>query len=150
MSFLGCSRKPWVPSTCASDLRKLLSVPLRSQGHCGVIFLSREGRDLGVAFQAPPGSQASFHGEAKDSALLSSRDAGLLEPPERPQGSPASSSVWREDPGLLSRPCRTERRGILWRWRGPSGLRWVWRNGRGPHLEGRQELSVKELTYSSN
>ena len=33
-------------------------------------------------------------------------DAGLLEPPERPQGSPASSSVWREDPGLLSRPYR--------------------------------------------
>ena len=39
----------------------------------------------GVAFQAPPGSQASSRGEAKDSALLSSRDAGLLEPPERPQ-----------------------------------------------------------------
>ena len=32
-------------------------------------------------------SQASSRGEAKDSALLSSRDAGLLEPPERPQGS---------------------------------------------------------------
>ena len=30
-------------------------------------------------------------GEAKDSALLSSRDVGLLEPPERRQGSPASS-----------------------------------------------------------
>ena len=28
------------------------------------------------------------------------KDAGLLEPPERPQGSPATSSVWREDPGL--------------------------------------------------
>ena len=41
-----------------------------------------------------PGSQASSRGEAKDSALLSSRDAALLEPPERPQGSPASSSVW--------------------------------------------------------
>ena len=51
--------------------------------------------------------QASSRGEAKDSALLSSRVAGLLEPPERPQGSPASSSVWREDPGLLSRPCRS-------------------------------------------
>ena len=23
---------------------------------------------------------------------------------------------------------QSERRGILWRWRGPSGLRWVWRN----------------------
>ena len=33
-----------------------------------------------------PGSQALSGGEAKDSALLSSRDAGLLEPPERPQG----------------------------------------------------------------
>ena len=31
----------------------------------------RKGRDLGVAFQAPPGSQASSRGEAKDSALLS-------------------------------------------------------------------------------
>ena len=47
-------------------------------------FNTREGRDLGVAFQAPPGSQASSRGEPKDSALLSSRDAGLLEPPERP------------------------------------------------------------------
>ena len=36
----------------------------------------------GVAFQAPPGSQASARGEAKDSARLSSRDAGLLEPPK--------------------------------------------------------------------
>ena len=65
------------------------------------MFLSRGDRDLGVAFQAPPGSQASSRGEAKDSALLSSRDAALLEPPERPQGSPASSSVWREDPVTL-------------------------------------------------
>ena len=34
------------------------------------------------AFQAPPGSQASSRGETKDSALLSSRDAGILEPPK--------------------------------------------------------------------
>ena len=32
--------------------------------------------------------------------------------PERPQGSPASSSVWREDPGLLSRPCTRLPRGV--------------------------------------
>ena len=29
-------RKPWVPSTCAGDLRELLRVPLRSQGYCEV------------------------------------------------------------------------------------------------------------------
>ena len=45
------------------------------------MFLSREGRDLGVAFQDPPGCQASSRGEAKDSAVLPSRDADLLEPP---------------------------------------------------------------------
>ena len=36
---------------------------------------------------------AAVHGVTK---RRSSRDAGLLEPPERPQGSPASSSVWRD------------------------------------------------------
>ena len=61
------------------------------------------------SFQAPSGSQASSRGEAKDSALLSSGNADLLEPTEWPQGSPASSSVWREDPGFLSRPCRKRR-----------------------------------------
>ena len=73
------------------------------------MFLSREGRDLGAAFQTPLGSQASSGGEAKDSALLSRRDADLLEPTEWPKGSQASSSVWREDPGLLSRPRRKRR-----------------------------------------
>ena len=43
------------------------------------------------------------------SHLILCHPAALLEPPERPQGSPASSSVWREDPGLLSRPCRKRR-----------------------------------------
>ena len=36
MVFLELPKKPWVPSTCAGDLRELLRVPLRSQGHCGV------------------------------------------------------------------------------------------------------------------
>ena len=58
--------------------------------------------------------------EAKESALLSSRDVYLLEPTEWPQGSQASSSVWRQDSGLLSRPCRKRRPssrddgGVLW------------------------------------
>ena len=60
-SFSGCGRKPWVPSTCASDIKELLRVLMRSRGYCGV------GRGL-------------------------------------------------------------------------SGLHWVWCNGRGPHLELRQEL----------
>ena len=68
-----------------------------------------EGRDLGVAFQTPTGSQASSRGEAKDSALLSSHDADLLEPTECPKQGQASSSVWREDSGLLSRSCRKRR-----------------------------------------
>ena len=50
------------------------------------MLLSREGRDLGVAFQDPPGCQASSRGEAKDSAVLSSRDADLLEPPSGVNG----------------------------------------------------------------
>ena len=45
----------------------------------------------------PPGSQASPREEAKDSTLLPSRDADILVPPVWPQGSPASSSLLRED-----------------------------------------------------
>ena len=35
-SFSRCSRKPWVPSTCDSDLRELLMVPMGSHEYCGV------------------------------------------------------------------------------------------------------------------
>ena len=35
-SFSSCSRKPWVPSTCACDLRELLRVPMGNQEYCGV------------------------------------------------------------------------------------------------------------------
>ena len=58
--------------------------------------------------------------EAKDSALLSSRDGHLLEPTLWPKGSQASCEVWREDLGLLSRPYRKrwpssrDDGGILW------------------------------------
>ena len=85
------------------------------------MFLSRGHRDLGVAFQTLPGSQASYRGEAKDSALLSSRDGYLLEPTEWPTGSQASCGVWREDSGLLSRPCRKRRPSS----RDDGGVSWV-------------------------
>ena len=84
------------------------------------MFLSKGHRDLRFAFQTHPGSQASCRREAKDSALLSSRDGHLLEPTLWPKGSQASCEVWREDLGLLSRPCRKrwpssrDDGGILW------------------------------------
>ena len=74
-----------------------------------------------MAFQTPPGSQASPRGQAKDAALLSSRDADLLEPSEWPQGSQASSSVWREASGLLYRPGRKRRPSS----RDDGGVSWV-------------------------
>ena len=78
----------------------------KSQTRLSDFTFTREGRDLGVVFQAPPGSQASSRGEAKDSAVLLSHDADLLEPSEWPKGSQASCGVWRQDSGWLSRPCR--------------------------------------------
>ena len=33
-SFLGCIRKPWLPSICEGDLRELLIVPIGSQEDC--------------------------------------------------------------------------------------------------------------------
>ena len=73
------------------------------------MFLSRGDWDLGVAFQTHPGSQASSRVEAKNSALVSSRDGYLLEPTEWPKGSQASCGFWREDLGWLSSPCRKQR-----------------------------------------
>ena len=63
--------------------------PRVSRNFCGRIkgvkyrFALKDGTwDFpGDARNFGPGSQASSRGEAKDSALLSSRDAGLLEPP---------------------------------------------------------------------
>ena len=85
------------------------------------MFVSRGDRDLGVAFLMHPGSQSLSRGEAKDSALLSSCDVYLLEPTEWSKGSQASSSVWREDSVLLSRPCRKRRPTS----RDDGGVSWV-------------------------
>ena len=70
------------------------------------MFLCWGESDLSIAFSTHLGSQASSRGEAKDTALLSSCDGHLLEPTLWPKGSQASFEVWREDLGLLSRPCR--------------------------------------------
>ena len=85
------------------------------------MFVSRGDRDLGVAFLMHPGSQSLSRGEAKDSALLSSCDGYLLEPTEWPKGSEASCGVWREDSGLLSRPCRKRKPSS----RDEGGISWV-------------------------
>ena len=73
---------PIFPSSCEGKLGVALESlqgprDLTTAWFRDLLFLSREGRDLKVAFHAPPGSQASSRGEAKDSALLLSRDAGL-------------------------------------------------------------------------
>ena len=36
-SFSNCGRNPWIPSTCAGDLRELLRVPMGSQEYCAVL-----------------------------------------------------------------------------------------------------------------
>ena len=52
---------------------------------------------LGKYRQPPaPGSQASSRGEAKDTALLSSRDGYILELTVWPKMSQASCGVWRD------------------------------------------------------
>ena len=74
--------------------------------------LSRSGGEKGLRGSGAGTLGVPLGGTRRVGGLLvlSSRDAGLLEPPERPQGSPASSSVWREDPGLLSRPQPLDKR----------------------------------------
>ena len=63
------------------------------------MFVPRGDRDLGVAYKTHPGNQASSRGEAKNSAVLLSRNGYLLEPTVCPKGSQASCGVWIEDSG---------------------------------------------------
>ena len=65
--FSICSRRPWVPSTCAGDLRELLKVPMKSQGYCGVGWgllgtLDQEGRTDSV--KVLPGTSVFLSSES--------------------------------------------------------------------------------------
>ena len=71
---------------CSFRVRPVCRGILRLHQGCQVPFrTSRQNVGLGVAFQAPPGSQASSRGEAKDSALLSSRRAAGRSRSPRPE-----------------------------------------------------------------
>ena len=85
------------------------------------MFLCWGEIDLSIAFSTHPGSQASSRGEAKDTALLSSRDGYILELTVWPKMSQASCGVWREDSGLLSRPYSKRRPSSREDW----GVSWV-------------------------
>ena len=69
-------------------------------------------RNLGVAFQTHPGSQASSPMEAKLRSPTESRRL-CLGAPECPEGSQASCGVCGEDSGWLFRPCRRRRPSSL-------------------------------------
>ena len=65
------------------------------------------------------GYQLGYQGVSEGSTVAKSSSlAGL------------TSSILRQDLQTARSQGASERRGILWRWRGPSGLRWVWRNAR--------------------
>ena len=76
--------------------------------------------------QSPPETPEELcrqeaRGEAKDTALLSSRDGYILELTAWPKMSQASCGVWREDSGLLSRPYSKRRPSSREDW----GVSWV-------------------------
>ena len=45
---------------------------------------------------------------------------------------------------------RLFRRGILWRWRGPSGLRWVWRNAQVALMVKNPPASLRDAGYAGS
>ena len=69
-------------------------------------FLTRYNGKLSETLVLCQGSQVSMHVGRGTASLLSSHDGHLLEPTLWPKGCQASCEVWREDLGLLSRPCR--------------------------------------------
>ena len=84
-SFSGCGRIPCVPSTCASDLRELLRVPLRSQGHCGFgrglsllncVWCNRRGPHL--EWRQEPQGSSPFLTRVADTCRVWTRESRLV------------------------------------------------------------------------
>ena len=79
-----CSPKPWVPATCAGDLRELLRVPLRNQGYCGV---GRGLSGLHWVWSNGRGPRLQLRQEPQGSSQFQSPIAGSLQSWDR-RGSP--------------------------------------------------------------
>ena len=61
-----------IATPCIAARQASLSITNSRSSLKLIIFLSREGRDLGVAFQAPPGSQASSRGQSIGASVSAS------------------------------------------------------------------------------
>ena len=105
-SFSGCGREPWVPLICVGDLRQLLRVPLRSQGHCGFgrglsllnwVWCNRRGPHLEWR-QEPQGSSPFLTRVAE---YLPSMDKRVMPRLLWRNGSPLSLRVVHGVTGLL-------------------------------------------------
>ena len=96
MSFLSCGRKPWVPSTCVSELRELLKC-LRKPG----IPWSGEG-PLETPLGLVQWKRASSWVEVGNSAFLSISDFDCRVSAELEQESQASSCVEEWNSTFLS------------------------------------------------
>ena len=95
--FSGCGRKPWVPSTCAGDLKELLRVPVRNQEYCGV---GRSLSGLHWVWCNGRGPRLELSQEPQDSSSFLTQITGSLQSCDR-RGRP--SLVLRHGTPLASR-----------------------------------------------
>ena len=96
-SFSGCGRKTWFPTTCASDLRELLRVPLRSQAYYEV---GRGVSGLHWVWSNEKGPHLELRQESQGSSPFLTLIAGSLQSCDmrvRPR------LVWRNGTTLASR-----------------------------------------------
>ena len=96
LSFLSCSKKPWVPSTCDGDLSELLMVPMGSQESCGV------GRGLSGLHWGWCNERGLTRVEARTSGFLSISDVDRRVSAELEQESQTPFCVKERNPAFFS------------------------------------------------